>query len=68
MSGAHNPPRPTEPRRRGTEQKQGKSSSAAPTPVKEARHNRHGAITNTLSKWHNYKAWMAYIRSHWEEK
>lgn len=42
------------------------AGTAVPALLPTSR-NRHGAITDTLAKWHSYKAWAARIHSHWKE-
>jgi hypothetical protein len=38
------------------------------SPPARAASERHGAITDTLSKWRDYQAWALSMKSQWAKK
>jgi len=64
MNGAVDPPRHVQPNRE-SEAVRPRVENTAPAPNHKGR-NRHGAITDNLSKLQNYKQWAAKMRSGWD--
>jgi hypothetical protein len=67
MNPTDNPSRPNETKHRVLgETTPAIKPAASGGPAGRATRSRHGAITDTLSKWHDYKSWERIVRSQWD--
>jgi hypothetical protein len=67
MNGHDPDPRRLSPERRAPRRALAPATAKPPPAVRPPKpHDRHAAITDNLSKWHNYKRWTEKIRSTWD--